>query len=37
MLYRMNRLLTPDQRVKLDAKVKAMHARDGGRRESSSR
>lgn len=37
MLYRMNRVLTSDQRVKLDAKVKAMHARDGGRRESSSR
>ena len=31
VLYRMNKLLTPDQRAKLDAKVKAMHERDGRR------
>jgi Spy/CpxP family protein refolding chaperone len=32
MLYRMSRLLTQDQRLKLDAKVKAMRERDRGRR-----
>lgn len=31
MLYRMNRLLTQEQRMKLDAKVKAMRERDGRR------
>ena len=31
MLYRMNKLLTQDQRAKLDAKVKAMRERDGRR------
>jgi Spy/CpxP family protein refolding chaperone len=33
MLYRMNKVLTQEQRAKLDAKVKAMREqRDGGRR-----
>ena len=32
LLYRMNRILTQDQRLKLDAKVKAMRERDRGRR-----
>jgi Spy/CpxP family protein refolding chaperone len=31
MLYRMNKLLTQDQRAKLDARVKAMRERDGRR------
>jgi Spy/CpxP family protein refolding chaperone len=31
LLYRMNKLLTQDQRAKLDAKVKAMRERDGRR------
>ena len=31
MLYRMNRLLTQEQRAKLDARVKAMRERDGRR------
>ena len=31
MLYRMNKLLTQDQRAKLDAKAKAMRERDGRR------
>ena len=31
MLYRMNRVLTQEQRAKLDAKVKAMRERDGRR------
>jgi len=36
MLYRMNRVLTVEQRVKVDAKVKAMHQqRDGERRDLS--
>jgi Spy/CpxP family protein refolding chaperone len=37
MLYRMNKLLTQDQRAKLDAKVKAMRERDGRRGGSGSR
>jgi Spy/CpxP family protein refolding chaperone len=36
MLYRMNKLLTQEQRAKLDAKVKAIRERDG-RRGSGSR
>lgn len=36
MLYRMNKVLTQEQRAKLDAKVKAMRdQRDGGRRNPS--
>jgi Spy/CpxP family protein refolding chaperone len=31
LLYRMNRLLTQDQRAKVDAKAKAMRERDGRR------
>jgi Spy/CpxP family protein refolding chaperone len=31
LLYRMNRVLTPEQRAKVDAKVKAMRERDGRR------
>jgi Spy/CpxP family protein refolding chaperone len=31
LLYRMNKLLSQDQRAKLDAKMKAMHERDGRR------
>lgn len=31
MLYRINRILTQEQRVKLDAKAKAMRERDGRR------
>jgi Spy/CpxP family protein refolding chaperone len=31
MLYRMNKLLTQEQRARLDAKVKAMRERDGRR------
>ena len=31
VLYRMNKILTPDQRNKLDAKVRAMRERDGRR------
>ena len=38
MLFRMNRVLNPDQRQKLDAKAKAMREqRDGGRRGGSPR
>ena len=31
LLYRMNKVLTPDQRAKLDAKMRAMRERDGRR------
>ena len=37
MLYRMNKLLTQDQRAKLDAKVRAMRERDGRRGGPGSR
>jgi len=37
MLYRMNKLLTQEQRAKLDAKVKAMRERDGRRGGPGSR
>ena len=37
MLYRMNKLLTQEQRAKLDAKVKAMRERDGRRGGSGIR
>ena len=36
MIYRMNKILTPDQRAKLDAKVKAMRERDDRRRRGPS-
>lgn len=37
LLYRMHKLLTQDQRAKLDAKVKAMRERDGRRGGPGSR
>lgn len=38
LLFRMNRVLNPEQRQKLDAKAKAMREqRDGGRRGGASR
>src|SRR5262245_40223629 len=37
MIYRMNKVLTPEQRAKVKAKMDKRDGRDGGRRESSPR